>query len=212
MSEASERKQRRVERTRNAIMDASIDIIAEKGFKNATTKEIAARADMAEGTLYNYFKNKNDILIGITERYVSYRRNLNLPDNLTSMEDFMKHLYRSNAQNARNEHRKEWQVLHILLPEILTDKVLGKKYYEEIVVPFLNQVEKGIEDMQQRGHCIEVDPKILSRMLYSLTAGYSILDINGDPYVKNATDDFRRDTGMAYIQIFGKGLNLENEE
>lgn len=207
MSEVSDRKKRRIERVRNEIMDASIDIIAEKGFKNTTTKEIAARADMAEGTLYNYFKNKDDILIGITERYVSYKRNLELMEGMTSMEAFIQCLYKNNANNVRNEHYKDWKVLNVLLPELLTDKVLGKLYYDRIVAPFLSQVEAGVKDMQDRGYCIDVDPKIMSRMLYSISAGFAILEINEDPVVKHASDEFRRETGMAYIKILGKGMN-----
>ncbi len=42
-------------------------MFGEKGYANATTREIAQAADVAEGTLYNYFANKRDILIAIAE-------------------------------------------------------------------------------------------------------------------------------------------------
>ncbi|MCB0093819.1 MAG: helix-turn-helix transcriptional regulator, partial [Caldilineaceae bacterium] len=50
---------------RQQILDAAVQVIAEQGFQNTTIKQIAARAEVADGTIYNYFKNKDDILLAI---------------------------------------------------------------------------------------------------------------------------------------------------
>ncbi|MCA1981172.1 MAG: TetR family transcriptional regulator [Calditerrivibrio sp.] len=47
------------------ILNAAIYIIARKGFHNTKVKDIADRAGVASGTVYNYFSNKNDILLSI---------------------------------------------------------------------------------------------------------------------------------------------------
>lgn len=70
MTEAQEKKgqgrrQRRIARRRQEILDAAARVFASKGFAQATTKEIADEADLAEGTLYNYFGGKRDILLAI---------------------------------------------------------------------------------------------------------------------------------------------------
>ncbi len=49
----------------NRILKAAIKIIGSKGFHNAKIKDIAQAADVADGTIYNYFKNKEDLLITI---------------------------------------------------------------------------------------------------------------------------------------------------
>ncbi len=59
------RRERRIERRKQEIIDAAARIFAEKGYANATTKEIADAADMAEGTLYNYFGGKRELLLSI---------------------------------------------------------------------------------------------------------------------------------------------------
>ncbi len=59
------RRQRRIARRRHRILAAAAQIFAQKGYANATTKEIAAEADMAEGTLYNYFASKREILLAV---------------------------------------------------------------------------------------------------------------------------------------------------
>lgn len=45
------------------ILDAAIAVIAEKGFHNSRVAEIAQRADVASGTVYLYFKSKEQILM-----------------------------------------------------------------------------------------------------------------------------------------------------
>ena len=45
------------------ILEAAISVIAQEGFFNSTVSKIAQAAGVADGTIYLYFKNKNDILL-----------------------------------------------------------------------------------------------------------------------------------------------------
>ncbi len=56
------------------ILQAAISIFAEKGYNKATMLEIAARAGVAEGTIYEYFKNKRDLLFCIPKEQFKYYR------------------------------------------------------------------------------------------------------------------------------------------
>lgn len=58
------KKQRRHER----IMDVALAAFNSKGILNTTMLEIAEQAELAVGTLYNYFPSKNALLIGIMEQ------------------------------------------------------------------------------------------------------------------------------------------------
>jgi len=44
------------------ILDAAVDVIAENGYFNSPVSAIAARAGVADGTIYLYFKSKDDVL------------------------------------------------------------------------------------------------------------------------------------------------------
>ena len=48
-----------------AIIEAAIKVIAEHGYHNAQVSKIAREAGVAEGTIYLYFQNKEDVLISI---------------------------------------------------------------------------------------------------------------------------------------------------
>src|SRR3989338_3175766 len=49
------------------ILEAATRVFAKKGFYNSTIADVAKVAEVAEGTIYLYFKNKDDLLISIFE-------------------------------------------------------------------------------------------------------------------------------------------------
>ncbi len=64
----SERMERRKKERRNEIMDIAEKMIAGKGVQGMTMKEVAEEADVAIGTLYVYFKNKNSLCAAVNAR------------------------------------------------------------------------------------------------------------------------------------------------
>lgn len=55
------RKEREKLRKNREIIETSIKVFSEKGFYGATMQDIAKAAEMGVGTLYQYFKNKDDL-------------------------------------------------------------------------------------------------------------------------------------------------------
>ena len=53
---------------RDAILRAAIDVFAERGFFNAQVADVARAAGVAAGTVYLYFRSKDDLLVSIFER------------------------------------------------------------------------------------------------------------------------------------------------
>lgn len=47
------------------IIEAAVEVIAENGFHRARVSKIAKKAGVADGTIYLYFKNKEDLLISL---------------------------------------------------------------------------------------------------------------------------------------------------
>ena len=52
---------------RAAIMDAAVSIFAKKGYRDTTLDEIALTSEYGKGTIYNYFKSKEEIYSAIIE-------------------------------------------------------------------------------------------------------------------------------------------------
>lgn len=57
---------------RQRILDAALKVFASRGFYNAKVSEIARTAGVADGTIYLYFANKDDVLIQLFEDRMEY--------------------------------------------------------------------------------------------------------------------------------------------
>lgn len=64
----AERREREHELRRNDIVDAAEKLFFAHGYENVKMNDIALEAEMARGTLYQYFKNKEDIYAAIALR------------------------------------------------------------------------------------------------------------------------------------------------
>jgi AcrR family transcriptional regulator len=63
-----ERKEREKEMRREEIIDAAQEIFFTKGIANATMDEIAEKAELSKGTLYLYYKSKEDLYLAVAMR------------------------------------------------------------------------------------------------------------------------------------------------
>src|SRR5262245_17949310 len=60
------------EAIRKRIVTAALSLFQTKGFDSTTTKAIARKAGIAEGTVFNYFKSKEDIALHFFEQEVDH--------------------------------------------------------------------------------------------------------------------------------------------
>ncbi len=61
------RKERERQARQQLILDAAIQVFAKKGFHQATMDDVAQEAELGKGTLYYYFKSKEEILLKLLE-------------------------------------------------------------------------------------------------------------------------------------------------
>ncbi|MGO4839466.1 TetR/AcrR family transcriptional regulator, partial [Rhizobiaceae sp. 2RAB30] len=67
MTSASPAKRRpnraeKAEATRNALFEAAIEVVGEYGYAGTSIARITERAGVAQGTFYNYFESRQDLL------------------------------------------------------------------------------------------------------------------------------------------------------
>jgi AcrR family transcriptional regulator len=65
------RRERKKEETRSSIIDCAIRLFREKGFQQTSMEEIAEQSDVSKGTLYNYFPDKESILVGYFQSVIA---------------------------------------------------------------------------------------------------------------------------------------------
>src|ERR1700685_4192175 len=131
----------RSEDKRNAILDAATRLFAERGLTAAPTSEISKLAGVAEGTLFTYFKTKDDLVNAL------YREiKLELADAM--MSDFPRRAsVRLRFQHVWDRYA-EWGIAnprqHKVLQQITVWGGLTEESRRAGVAPFL-EIEKVAE-------------------------------------------------------------------
>lgn len=70
----AERREREKEQRRNAIIDGAEKVFFAKGLANATMDEVAEAVELSKGTIYLYFKNKEDLYLAVIRRGLTILR------------------------------------------------------------------------------------------------------------------------------------------
>lgn len=65
-------RQRRSRATVEALVEATARLLAERGYRGATTRRIAERAGVSVGSLYQYFPSRDALVTAVLERHVAH--------------------------------------------------------------------------------------------------------------------------------------------
>lgn len=112
------RREREREARRREILDAAIRLFAEKGFEQTTLDEIAQKAEFGKGTIYHYFKNKEELIITYLQEGVEYfiklgKNSAQMP-NLSASQKLKHYAHHMTKFVRENEHFVRVMVFELL--------------------------------------------------------------------------------------------------
>jgi AcrR family transcriptional regulator len=176
-----------VEARRNQILDAAAAVFAEKGFHRATTKEIARTAGVSEGTIYNYFDSKADLLIGIMTRLAELEHlDQELADALQSdARDFLVAIFRQRMGLVQQRD----EIIQAIMPEILVNPALRERFRQQFLQPTVMLFEQYIQARVELGHIRPLNVPLAVRAVQGMFVGLFILRILGDETLLSGWDE-----------------------
>src|SRR5436190_19181269 len=112
---------------RDHLLDAATRVFARTGFNGATIRDVARQAGVADGTIYNYFKNKDALLLGILNRLnETQQRQHDLPRPADAEPEAFVRAYVRHRFDVFE--RVGLEALQVLLSEVLVNAPLRKRY------------------------------------------------------------------------------------
>jgi AcrR family transcriptional regulator len=197
-------RQQLIEARRNQILNAAAAVFAEKGFYRATTKEIAQTAGVSEGTIYNYFASKPDLLIGIMTRLTELE---NLDEELTDalQSDARDFLIAISRHRLGLIHQND-KMVQAILPEMLVNPELRERFRQQFVQPTTTLFEQYIRARIELEHIRPINVPLAVRAVQSIFLGLLVLRILGDELLQSKWDDLPE----ALATILFDGLNPRN--
>ena len=186
---------------RQQIIEAAIDVIAEQGFQRTTIKQIAARAGIADGTIYNYFKNKDAILMAIMGMLSEAEmREIDFAEaQKVEFDQFVSSYVAHRMEELAAGHN----ILKVVMPETIMNAELGKNIYEQIYTPGFVIAENYFQHLMEKGEMAAADPVVMARMFASPLLGLLLMRLMGDQHVIDNWDTYTEKLVQLLLTIKG---------
>ena len=203
-----ERKEREKERRRQQIMVAAKRVFSDRGFNKATMEDIAQEAELSPGTLYLYFKNKEELYASLSLRILQYllirvehvneEKDSGPEDKLKSLVDAMYDVYEFDPLIIINMfHLQSSETLKNLSPQLMSEiKDLSRKSLGSIAQIFKDGVDQGI--------FVDRHPLALADTFWSLFSGV-VLWLTSKKIINEKKDYLKQTLDVAF-EIFTRGL------
>lgn len=167
MARPSQDPQRRI----NEILDAAEPLFLEKGYHNTAISDIAQKMGVAQGTLYYYFKSKEEVLEALLKRYIAkfiseieslvYSGSIAPPRKFELVIQTIFYTVQSKEEGLLLRSLYDERTLH------LVDKI-GRQA-EQIIAPLLQKIiEEGVQQQYFRISHLRATVNLILAIIQSL--------------------------------------------
>jgi AcrR family transcriptional regulator len=169
-------KEAMAEARRNQILDAAVQVFAEKGFHRATIKDVAKAAGIADGTIYNYFKGKQDLLVAMVGQFAELNQ---LIGQVTQMAEVAspEQLLRGVLANRIDLLERNRIQVQAIMPQVIVDEELRTLFYEKLLKPNLAILEAVWQKKIEQGQVRPLDPHVMIQSILGTVLGLALLNI-----------------------------------
>ncbi len=166
MAKLSRKEQEKLARKKD-ILDAAAVLFSEKDFHEVTVDEIAGRVGLSKGTIYLYFKNKDDIFFSIIEEKtkILFSRLQSAMEGDRPYLEKLKKLIKSYLLFFE-EHKSFFKIVHSEKGRIDTQvKGKMKKHMLDSFQAYISLLQDFVKEGQKQGILKNLPPLTLTKAL-----------------------------------------------
>lgn len=151
---------------RTRILDGALRAFAKKGFYNTKVSEIAEEADVADGTIYLYFQNKDDLLISLFEDKMEWVID-RLKREMESVEGGVLNKVRRFVELHFQLAIENPNLAEFITVELRQSAKFVKEYDNPKFADYLGMLQALIEEGQQEGVFAQaLESRLMSRAMF----------------------------------------------
>lgn len=160
------RWQRRPAQRPDEILDAALCVFTRRGLHQTTLEEVAKEAGISKGTIYLYFKNKEELFVAAAQRVVPRPDELFAAESATAGSRLtFPSLLHELARTAYRRFRTPAYLafFSMMAAETLRHPEWGELYFRRVVLGLNRRVAEIFTHAIRTGQCRKVDPLLVSR-------------------------------------------------
>jgi AcrR family transcriptional regulator len=200
-----ERKERERERRRQQIMVAAKNVFFKKGLIRSTMEDIAREAELSAGTLYLYFKNKDELYASLSLRILRHliirieevkrQDEKDLKKKLDLLRDALHDVYEFDSlMLVKIFHFQSNETFQNLTTKLQSEI---KKLSRETIYT----IADVLEDVVDNKELVDISPIILAEMLWAVFSGVVLLEENRK-ILSNKKGDLKTSLDTAFSLYF----------
>jgi TetR/AcrR family fatty acid metabolism transcriptional regulator len=155
---------------RAAILDAALKTFVRRGYSETKVAEIAAEAGVAEGTLYNYFQSKEDLILALfDEKWGGIIDEIKTKlDRLDDPNDKLKAVFSLVVRMfKKNRHLAE-----LFMVDVKQSSIFLTNYTINRIVEFLDLIENILEEVKRKGiYRKDLDARVAKMVIFGAAQG-----------------------------------------
>jgi AcrR family transcriptional regulator len=185
----TERREREKEQRHNDILDAAERIFFGKGYSAATMDDIAAAAELSKGTIYLYFKTKEEVYFAITLRGLKILTELSLKASAQGRNGLEKVFLIGRAFLQFSKEYPNYfnalayyEIKETEVPACESEAAKCDDAGNDALEILVEALKTGIEDGSIRQ---DIDPRTMAIILWGQTSGViQVVALKGDHFKK----------------------------
>ncbi len=199
-------RQQIIDARREQILDATAVVFAKKGFHRATIRDIARQAGIADGTIYNYFSGKQDLLVGLIDKLaLAPLREIFAKHQADRPQELLRLVIGNRIQFVR-AHR---DILVSVYPEVIANPELRQYVIKQQILPFTETLQAYIRSAIEAGLVNAVNPVLFTQMVFSTLLNLALIDMSDEVDTFAGLSDEQLADQMTEILYHGLALGTE---
>jgi TetR/AcrR family fatty acid metabolism transcriptional regulator len=155
---------------RTVIMDAALSTFVKRGYSETKVAEIASEAGVAEGTLYNYFQSKEDLLLALfDEKWGGIIDEIK--KKISRLDDPNKKL-KAVFSSVVMMFKKNRHLAELFMVDVKQSSIFLTNYTINRIVQFLDLIEGILEEGKRKGmYRKDLDSRVAKMVIFGAAQG-----------------------------------------
>ncbi len=165
-----DRRDRRIAARQTQILQAATEVFSQNGYERATVREIARVADVSEGTLYNYFESKVELLTGVAQIFADEITQKIAEIEADNLQDMMAQLLTDRFRSGR-----ERRLFMLFLYEARLHPEIQHLFGQLAIQRIIDETTTRFRELMDAGVMRPVDPELAALTISATIMGFATL-------------------------------------
>ncbi|MDX2008194.1 MAG: TetR/AcrR family transcriptional regulator [Meiothermus sp.] len=196
-------QQKREDLRREQILAAAIQVFSERGFQVAKMQEVANAAGISNGTVYNYFRSKDELLLALLAQLAEREQRAEQMEQIKAGD--LETVMVAQLQRRFKALQAQKELWRVVLPELITNPALRERGFQEIFGPIFELGENTFVGMAGAGKLRDLEASHMIRAMAGSVLGVFVLSLLGDETTDLESDAILTLLGQTFAAAFAGG-------